>query len=48
MKFLKIVLIIFFLLLLMKTDYRFNEININSVGDDAEYYYNVTAIIIAT
>ena len=45
MKFLKIVLIIFFLLLLMKTDYRFNEININSVGDDAEYYYNVITLV---
>ena len=45
MKFLKIVVVLFFLLLLMKTDYRFNEINLNSVGDDSEYYYNAITLV---
>tara|TARA_B100000282_G_C31714115_1_gene482638 strand:+ start:71 stop:1600 length:1530 start_codon:yes stop_codon:yes gene_type:complete len=45
MKYFKIFLTVVFLLLLLKTDYRFNEININSVGDDSEYYYNVITLV---
>lgn len=44
-KYLKFFLILIFLLLLLKTDYRFNEITINSVGDDSEYYYNVITLV---
>lgn len=45
MKYLKIFLTLTFLLLLLKTDYRFNEITLNSVGDDSEYYYNVITLV---
>ena len=45
LKYLKIFLFVIFLLLLLKTDYRFNEITINSVGDDSEYYYNVITLV---
>lgn len=45
MKYIKAITILTILLLMLKTDYRFREILLWSVGDDSEYYYNVITLV---